>query len=290
MKIVYKYLNWILALVLIGSLNLASYINAWNNDLLEIYILDVGQGDAILIKTPSNKLILIDSGPDGSVLDRVASKIPRWVKKIDVLVLSHPHADHIGGFKEIMNKYSFDYLLISRVKYESKVYSDFINKISEKSAVVIPARAGRVLNIGDGVSLNVLYPFTDREGIGSSNLNNESVVLTLEYDMFKMFLGGDIESGVERKISLYMGDEIQSNALKISHHGSNTSTDPLFLDLVNPLVSFISVGEGNKYDHPDPVVIRRLEKKSIKYYRTDVNGTLSIITDGEIVSINKYAK
>lgn len=278
---------FILVVLLIGTLFYAAEFSRINNGLLEVKVLDIGQGDAIYIKSPSGKQILIDGGPNSSVVSELRKHMSWRDREIDIMVLSHPDSDHVSGLASVLEAYDIDYFVHPEIEADTKAYKRFVDQLYTESALIIGARAGRRIDLGDGLHLNIIYPFTGPAQRKVRKSNNESVVIALEYEKFKMLLTGDIESTVEKKLVTLASASLPTTVLKIAHHGSGSSSTDAFLNASRPLIAVISAGEGNRYNHPAQAVLERLEKNNIPYYRTDAHGTISITTDGEVMSIKQ---
>lgn len=281
-KLSYRDLFIFAVLVCASALSFIAVITRAESDgLLRVYFLDVGQGDAILIQAGENQ-VLIDGGPDAKVVQELAEVMPLGDRSIDMLVLTHPDADHINGLIEVLERYDVEYVLENFLeRHDAPVYVKW-NEL-KKEAQVIQAVAGQIINVGEGVYLEILYPID--ENTRQSKTNNNSIVAKLVYGESELILTGDIEAKVEREL-VVRGIDIDADLLKVPHHGSKTSTTAEFLDAVTPEAVFIQVGAGNRYGHPHPMVLRRLEERGIKVYRTDTMGRVELIMNGINYSIN----
>lgn len=243
---------------------------------LSISVIDVGQGDAIFVKSPVGRTMLIDAGKKTAI---------KWlrkqgVNKLDVVVLTHPHDDHLCGMPAILKEMPVGIVMDSGQPHTSKAYLEFLNIIAAKNIPYKVTRAGDAIDLGSGVTAEVLHP--SEPLIEESALNNNSIVLHLMYGDFAMLLMGDAESEGEAAILEKFGD-IRTNYLKVGHHGSRTASSQEFLDAVKPKVAVISVGRKNMFHHPHAATLKRLEENGAKVYRTDESGTITIKTDGEKV-------
>jgi competence protein ComEC len=245
---------------------------------LEVHFFDVGQGDAIFIESPQGHQILIDGGPSSVILTKLGKEIPFYDKSIDLVILTHPDYDHVRGLIEVLRKYKIENILWTGIKKDSAEYKEWIDLIKEEKANIFIARAGQQISSRRTV-LRVLYPFENLEGQESSNINDTSVVVRLTNNYNSFLFTGDISKSVEKKI-VEKEIEIQSDVLKIAHHGSNSSSSREFLARVLPEIAVIQVGE-NQYGHPHPEVLERLENSGISVLRTDKAGSIKIISDGE---------
>ena len=249
-------------------------------NMLQITVINVGQGDSILIEAPSGKSILIDGGVKSAGKYTVLPFIQKKGKNIlDYVVLSHPHEDHLGGLNPILNSVKVGTLIDSGQPHTSAAYINFLKQIGSKKIKYSIARAGQTIDLGGGALMFILWP-KDKFLTGTqSDLNNNSVVIKLVYNKFSALFPGDLGGAGEAEL-LKTGQDLKSDLLKIGHHGSPTSATQGFLDSVDPKIAVISVGE-NKYGHPSSKTMERLEKRGVKIYRTDLDGTVTVRTDGE---------
>jgi competence protein ComEC len=212
---------------------------------LEVSFLDVGQGDAILIKTPAGQQILIDGGPNpDTVCQQLGKKMPFWDKSLDMVVLTHSHDDHLVGLMGVLQRYKVGQVLESGFG-EGPVYREWLTQIEEKEIGWTIARAGQDVDLGEGIRLEVLYPYNELLEGTESEANSNSVVLRLVWDKVSFLFTGDADDDAEQDI-LYGGvvHDLDSTVLKVGHHGSNYSTCSGFLAVIDPQVAVISVGES----------------------------------------------
>ncbi|MEX1063950.1 MAG: ComEC/Rec2 family competence protein [Candidatus Paceibacterota bacterium] len=252
---------------------------AQSDGYLHIHFLNVGQGDGIFIETKEGNQILIDGGPGKKVIQELGRVMPFDDRSIDMLLLSHPHADHVSGLIEVLNRFEVDRIIESTIPYDSAEYSEWDSVKLE--VPVTQAIAGQVINIGEDATLTILYPFESgamRTKVGSAH--EYMVVARLDYGDSSVIFTGDAENDIERKLVL-AGMNLDVDFLKVGHHGSRTSTSAMFLDAVTPEAAFIQTGEDNRYGHPHSETIQRLEDYGIKYYRTDKDGPVELILDGQ---------
>jgi competence protein ComEC len=252
--------------------------NVVNDGFLRIYFLDVGQGDSIFIQNYNGNQVLIDGGPDNKVLQELGKVMPFNDRSIDMVVLTHPHSDHIIGLIDVLKRYQVGNILENNYPYEAPEYTEWNNLKTDSN--VVEAIAGQVIDLGGGVTMEVIYPGESEAGQKNSNPNNSSVVLKLKYGTESVLLTGDIEASVEKKLTMN-GSDLNSDFLKVPHHGSKTSSTDGFINAVSPVDAFIEVGAKNTFGHPSPSTIEKLDKNQIKYYRTDIDGTIQLILDGQ---------
>lgn len=246
---------------------------------LKVSVLDVGQGDAILIQTPEYHNILIDAGSGSAVVDQMGGQLSFFDKTIDVFVLTHPHRDHYGGILDVMQKYKINKVLLTGVSAEDPVYLSFLEKAEETEMIFIQNHQD--LQISPNVYLDVLYPFKDQSLVGQDvhNKNNTSIVARLVRRSKSgleslVMLTGDAEMEEEREI-LLSGQEVKSDILKVGHHGSKTATSDAFLAAVNPETAIVSAGEDNKFEHPHPETLEKLGSLNIQ--QTMKDGTIEFV-------------
>ncbi|MDD5497623.1 MAG: ComEC/Rec2 family competence protein, partial [Atribacterota bacterium] len=253
---------------------------------LSVHFLNVGYGDSILIKTPQEKNILIDGGGtpfhDFDVGENIVLPYLRrlGVKHIDLIFLTHPDIDHLEGLIPILKEMKVDMVIDSGINCQQDTYLNFLSLIQEDEEIsYYQARAGDVIKLSPDLQLVVLNPLNRKDYGQQSNFNNHSIVLKLLYKNISFLFTGDIEEKSEINL-LSWNTFLQSDILKVAHHGSNTSTTDLFLNQVKPEVAIISVGTNN-FDHPNAEVMEKLEASCQKVFRTDLNGTVLIRSNGQ---------
>ena len=233
---------------------------------LKIYFIDVGQGDSTLIVTPHNKTILIDGGGSENYDVGKNTLLPylldRKITKIDYVIISHFDTDHVGGILTILEELPVKKLIIGKQYESSENYEKFMNIIKEKNILTKVVSKGDVINIEKKIQIKVLFP--EKELIGENALNNNSLVFKLKYNIFSMLFTGDIEQITEEKLVEMYTKELKSTVLKIAHHGSKSSSIQRFLELVDPKIALIGVGENNLYGHPNSDVLARLSNLRCK--------------------------
>jgi len=251
---------------------------------LQVYALDVGQGDSSLIITPEGKSVLIDAGPPQAGDEVVAALQKKNIKSLDLAVVTHPHADHIGGMRSVLESVEVKNFLDSGQIFASNEYERLLRAIKEKQIKFIEAKKGMKFDLDSGAKLEALNPQGDGQWItkvrsGGSVENANSVVLLLNYGSFSMLFTGDAEFETEA-LMMKSSAPLGARVLKAGHHGSRHATSGRFLETVSPEAAIISCGAGNRYGHPAQPTLDRLQKAGVKIYRTDLNGEIAIITDG----------
>ena len=246
---------------------------------MKVHFIDVGQGDSILIQTPTLN-ILIDGGDRGNTaLSYLRSQ---GVTSLDLIIGTHPHADHIGGLINVLQSMPVKEVMDPAVVHTTKTFEDYLTIIDEKDIKFTEGRAGMTRDLGGGAIMQVLHPSSP----SSSDLNNASLVVKITFGQISFMLTGDAETAAENQIR-NRGYDLRSTILKIGHHGSKSSTTQAFLSAVAPKAAVILCGAGNNYGHPHDEILQRLVTAGIDIYRTDIHGTIIITTDGQTYSVNK---
>lgn len=243
-------------------------------DTVSIYFLDVGQGDSSIIITPDDKVVMIDSGSDESLILNYLQNL--GISHIDLLIASHAHADHISGMDKIIAKYKPKAFIDPGIPHTTATYQRMITAI-DKYNINYYEGISRKINLGS-LSLTILPPAIPL--IEGSELNNNSVVVRLDYKDFSCLFTGDIEKEREGQLLTESRSNLNVDILKVAHHGSSSSSSPLFIKSVGPKIAVICCGQGNKYGHPHQETISLLQSLGIEIYRTDLSGTILIKTDG----------
>ncbi len=245
---------------------------------LHVAFLDVGQGDAIFITTPGGRQILIDGGPSPTaLLSEMGRQMPFWDRSLDIVVNTHPEADHLLGLPTALERYRVSQVILPDVDADTPLYAVWQSALADEEATVTRARAGMRLSSGDGVEVEVLHPGAAPAG---DHLNDHSVVLRLTLGRVSFLLPGDIGADVEQGL-VAGGRSLAATVIKAPHHGSDTSSSPAFLAAVDPQVAVISVGADNRFGHPAPGILQRYAEYGIPVLRTDEMGSVEFITDGE---------
>jgi len=275
-KLRLKFVHWLMVGFLLGDLAVVWFAYAQPDNLLHIYFLDVGQGDAILISTTDHQHILIDGGPDGSVVSQLDSILPVWDRQLDMIILTHPHADHSAGLLAVLKRYSVERFIYSGAPYSTDTYESLLTVLQEQNIPVQIASAGQQYTFGD-VSLDLLWPMAGQPF--SQDPNETSLVTWLRYGNFSTLLMGDASANNEQTL-LSSGTISDIDVLKVGHHGSQYSTSPAFLSVAKPEVAVIEVGANNNFGHPTQTTLNHLGDARVTIYRTDQNGTVEVTTDG----------
>jgi competence protein ComEC len=242
---------------------------------LSLYVLDVGQGDALLMETPSGKQILVDGGPDLSTLEHLGKLLPFFDRSIDLLVLTHPHEDHIASFPALLARYDISNVLLAGTASTGGRYAWMLDEIAKQNISVLVADAKKDLDLGDGIVLDVLWPGVEELAKREWDTNDTSVAVRVLGASKRILLTGDIEEGAENAI-LKRGIDLKAEVLKVAHHGSRTSSTEGFLSAAGPEVALISAGRENKFGHPHSEIMDRFTATQIPVRLTAEEGTISL--------------
>jgi len=245
---------------------------------LEVKVLDVGQGDAIFIRTPAGHKLLVDGGPSGRLVsEALGEELPFWDRKLDMVILTHPDDDHLAGLVTVLERYDVKEVVASPQSADTDTFAAWQRDIEEKGIPCHTAKSGEWIDLGEGATLQFLWP-PDDASLREGDTNDSSVVVKLAWGRASFLLTGDLEAAGENAL-LESGVDLQATALKVAHHGSAYSTSESLLRAVRPLVAVISVGEDNRFGHPSSATLGRLDDTIV--FRTDEQGEVTLSTDGE---------
>tara|TARA_Y100000310_G_scaffold297074_1_gene329839 strand:- start:3223 stop:4047 length:825 start_codon:yes stop_codon:yes gene_type:complete len=240
---------------------------------LEVAFFDVGQGDAIFLETPQGHQVLIDGGPDDTVLLGLNKVMPFWDRTIDLVILTHPDADHITGLVEVLKRYEVSHVLWTGVEKDTKSFEAWKQELEREGTKETIATAGQKIRWSQDLKevLEILYP--QEKPKGNAKTNETSIIAKLIYHKNSVLFSADTTKKIE---ALLLKEEknLKAAILKVAHHGSKTSSSREFLQSVKPLVAVISVGKENRYGHPHPEILARLHEYGIEIRRTDKEGTI----------------
>ncbi len=248
---------------------------------LKFYLLDVGQGDAIFIETSSGNQILIDGGPGKAILKELGEIMPFYDRSLDLVILTHPHLDHVGGLVEILKTYEVERFMDSGDVHTLAEYRELKRLINDKDIFYIRAQRGLKIVLDRRTELDILAP---EKIVGGSNLHRNMVISGLSFGHNSFLLMGDAERPEEFAL-LEKDYDIRPEVLKVGHHGSRTSSSQLFLEKVFPDYALISVGRKNKYSHPHLEVLERLKALGVQILRTDLDSRIKIESDGQSLTV-----
>jgi competence protein ComEC len=249
-------------------------------ECLTVSFLDVGQGDSILIQTPDGFEMLVDGGPNATVLRELSKERSFFDREIDVVVTTHPDLDHIGGLVDVLKRYKVKTILRTENENDKSAAEAFAGAAQKENAEEILADAGQVIQLGASTTIQIFSPTGDERQWES---NTSSIVLRVVYGDTSFMLTGDAPQEIENYLVETYGAQLDSDVLKLGHHGSKTSTSDAWLDTVTPQYAVVSAGLDNKYGHPHQDVMQRVFKRNIQTSHTGTDGTVTFQSDGQTV-------
>lgn len=254
-----------------------------NPNLMYVHYINVDQGDAILIQV-NNKNLLIDSGPKSHKKQLVKFLNDLNISKLDYVIATHPHEDHIGNMNTVLNSYKVQSFYAPKVYSYTKSFEQMIDSLKSNNLKINPIKRGcNTINLGFQTNVEVFSPINDTY----DNDNNYSPVIKISFGNNSFLFTGDAEKEIEDKLIL-LNDDLKADILKVSHHGSSSSTSDSFLNRVSPKYAVISVGKNNIYDHPNDTIISKLNTYNIDILRTDIQNNITLISDGTNISYKYY--
>lgn len=253
-------------------------------NILTIAFLDVGQGDAIFIEAPNGNQMLVDGGPPKTVLSALRKVMPFYDRSIDMILVTNPDSDHIGGFVDVLRAYKVGELVEPGTQSPSATYSALEKTADNKNIPKIIAQRGMTIWLSKkrGIGFHILFPDRDVSGMAT---NNGSIVGRLVYGNTSIMFTGDSPNTIEHYLVSLDGKNLKSDILKAGHHGSRTSSSEEFVGYVSPESAVISAGAGNTYGHPHQETLDMFAKFDIKTFRTDQMGTIVMKSDGENLQV-----
>ena len=269
---------WVLTILILANYLIWQTVAYYSDSQLHIYFLNVGQGDAILIRTPDHKNILVDGGPDDTVVQELGKVLPIWDRNIDLMVLTHPQADHVTGLFAVLKRFKVKEILATFVDYPTKTNAEWKRITMSGDYIITWANASTDYYFND-MLWDTLYPIELPTGDEVEDVNETSIVAQITYKDHRILLTGDAGFDVEQELIEYYPN-IQSDILKIGHHGSRYASSEEFLSVVQPEIAVIQVGE-NSYGHPAQDTLDRLEAIGADIYRTDIDDTIEVILGRE---------
>jgi len=269
--------------VLIGLILLCASLVSLPDGKLHLVFCDVGQGDAIYVRTPGGEDILVDGGPNDKVLSCLSNHMPFYDRTIEMIFLSHPQADHLNGLISVLERYNVDYFISSGIGSGTEGYTKLASLLKNKNVQQKTETTGGKINL-DGIVLKTIWPSEEEEKVlgastSESSINTLSLILELSYGQFTALLTGDADQTVQKLISP-ISQIGQISVLKVPHHGSKTALLESFLAEIKPQLAVISVGK-NSYGHPSDVALKQLNDIGAKILRTDKDGEIEIVSDGK---------
>ena len=248
---------------------------------LTFAVLDIGQGDALFIESPTGVQVLIDGGPDSSVLRALPKVMGVFDRTLDAVIATHPDADHIAGLVDVLRRYEVGAFIEPGIPKPTATAKALLQEVAQEKIPRYTARRGMTLDLGGGAKLFILFPDHDVSGLASNNVNEGGVVARLVYGNASALLTADVPKFVEYQVATLEGANLESDVLKLGHHGSRTSTSDILLEMAKPSLAVISLGKNNKFGHPHQEVLDALERFGIPILRTDEEGTLIFRSIGE---------
>lgn len=246
--------------------------------ILTVAFLNVGQGDAIFIDAPNGNQVLLDGGPDKTVLRELSAVMPFYDRSLDMAIMSHPNLDHLGGLVETLKRYRVDAAMDSGASHSIGEYAEWERLIRDNDIKYLRGYDGMRFHLADGVYLDVLSPESGAS-LQGKNVNDVMLTARLVYGENSFLLTGDMERVLEYKL-VDGGDQLNSTVLKVGHHGSRTSSSEYFLNAVNPQYAVIQVGKNNNYGHPNQEILNRLQAAGIDVLRNDIDGRVIFKSNG----------
>ena len=245
---------------------------------LTVSFLDVGQGDAVFIESPAGVQLLIDGGVSGPrVLRELGKVMPFYDRSIDVVLATHPDKDHIGGLPAVFDSFEIGMFMEPGIQVETAIYGTLQQKVLEEGSELVFVKRGMEVPLGEGVTLTILFP--DRD-VSHEDPNDGSVIAQLVYGETEFLFTGDAPSSVENYLVGIDGERLESDVLKVGHHGSKTSSSALFVGQVNPVAAVVSAGYDNRYGHPHEEVVGVYEQFEIPVFGTYDEGIITFVSDG----------
>lgn len=261
-------------LLLLSSILIYQNIT-YNDNKLHVVVCDVGQGDVIFIRTPNGSDILIDGGPDDSVLSCLSKHMPFWDRTLEIVILTHPDADHVTGLIDVIKRYKVIRFHTSKTHTDTAVYAQFLKTLKDRKIKQNYLWQGDKFTFADGLIMETLWPIEDWQGLTT---NSFSIAELLTYKNFTVLLTGDLDAEQMEEVDDLAG---KINLLKVPHHGSRFGLTSGILDILDPNLSVISVGKTNKYGHPTDFILDLLKSSNTKILRTDQNGEVEVTSDGK---------
>lgn len=254
-----------------------------DGNTMTVSFLDVGQGDCELISFPDGKLMLIDSG-EAEYSQRVIDTLNSFgCDKIDFLVITHPHTDHMGGMSDIINTFEIGEIYMPKVSASTRTFENLLQTIADNSLSINTAKAGKTIYSDDLIDIKILSPYSQ----AYDEANNYSAVVKLTYDEKSFLFTGDAEKEAEQEMLANCYFDLDCDVLKVSHHASRYSTTSSFLSAVAPDYAVIEVGADNPYGHPHQKTLDRLNDAGVQVYRTDISGDITFLCDGKSIQIKE---
>lgn len=260
----------------------------WSEDDLEVYFFDIGQGDAIYFRTPDGQDVIVDGGPNSIVATKLGERMPFYDKKIELMILTHPDADHVTGLVDVLEQFEVEQILYTGLEKDTAVFKKWKKLIEEKGVPMIIALAGQRVVFDDDVFMEIYHPSENLSGQEAEDANATSITGKLIFRENEFMLTGDIDQAVESDIMSEVGWEgLGADVLKVAHHGSKNSSDLEFLKAVSPDYAIIQSGKKNTYGHPHEDTLESLEVVGAEVWRNDEDGDVRCVGDGVEIRCDK---
>lgn len=278
-----KWVEVLLLVLVIGNILVwtSLYTRRVSPDM-RVYFLDVGQGDAIFIDSPTHGRMLIDGGKNRKVISELGKILPFGDRRIDVVIATHPDADHIGGLPEVVKRFNVGLIIEPGVESDNEFDDELDSRAVDKNISQVLAKRGQVIDFGDGAVLTILFPNQD---VSNWETNDASIVARLDYGESSFLFTGDASIRTENILMSLNKSFLDIDVLKAGHHGSRTSTSLTFAEVTSPEFVIISAGRDNTYGHPHKEVLNILERVNSKILSTSELGTIKFETDGERIKV-----
>lgn len=274
-----KVINFSLVILLVTTLAVSGWLYIRPVNYLTVVVCDVGQGDAILLRTPNGSDILIDGGPpDAKVIQCLGRWLPPWDRTIELVLLTHGDADHVGGLIQVARRYKLLKVIDNKVSNDTPTYKTWLSELDKQKVSSTPVHVGDMVNLQSEIGLQILWPPLN---LTVKNTNDAMIVSRLVFNNTAMMLTGDDTFAIEDKI-IASKVPLESQLLKVAHHGSRYATSAKWLAAVNPTAALISVGANNTFNHPHPVTLRNLQKFGAQIWRTDQSNDLVWRSNGQL--------
>ncbi len=278
-----NYLRWyVLCALIILCIVVWSIVWTENKGILTFSVLNVGQGDALYIESPTGTQVIVDGGPDKNLMKELSKIMPWYDRHVDMMVVTNPDLDHYSGFIPFLDKYSTDVVLEPGTTNKYPAYGELEQKLVDKGIPKVLARRGQVVDLGGGAYLKILFPDRDVSGLSS---NDGSIVMQLVYGDTSVMLQGDSTANIEHYLVSLDGEKLKSTILKAGHHGSKTSSTMEYVGTVSPKWTVISSGTNNSYGHPNKETLTTLKALDIPVLDTCVMGRITFTSDGKAFTL-----
>lgn len=276
----YKNIYFFFFLFVLASFFFYQESQKSSSQYLQVYFFNVGQGDAAYLRTPDNQDILIDGGPDATILSKIGKIMPFFDRKIELVILSHPQADHLTGLIDVVKRYEIGEIVWNKNPCETSLCQEWASLIREKNILQVAPPKNSQFNFGQ---INIKFPYAGE----AKDVNDQSVLAKVIFGKSAMLFTGDAGVDIEKNL-IKQKIDLRAQVLKVGHHGSKNSSSQNFLERVNPQFAIISVGAKNNYGHPTQEVLKRLKNLKINFFRTDQDSDIKCLSDGQNLDCQKY--